>query len=674
MADFDPYHKWLGIPPKDQPPHHYRLLGVELFESDSDVIDAAANKQMAYLQSCANGPKLVISQRLLNEIAAARLCLLNAKQKTAYDVTLKAKLAEQELRKSASASASASKADSSKEPVAEREVEGSQFDFNAEEPFEIHDLIREASTGRLSRIKPTHFFIPKLLVVTLLVCIAAGLLIRFGNSNEKPATTDEVAGQSSSTSQDRQRVPNKSPNDRRPSSAKPGPSVTSTERATVNKESQHASPNSSSLSSEQITNSIGMKLTLIPAGEFMMGTSEQSTIRFSDESPQHLVKVSKPFYLGIYEVTQREYAALLSGLNPSIVRNETLPVNNVDWDDAANFCRRLSDKEQRAYRLPTEAEWEYACRAGNNDWLQQSKISEFGWHSDNAKQQPHPVGSLKPNPFGLFDMFGNVSEWCHDWYFSGYYADSPTLNPAGPISGSSRISRGGNWDDSTDRCRRAYRGASSPTHRSERLGFRVLLETGAHRESALLVGPPKGPVAKTPTPQSTTKRKQGTWIKLFDTQMQPANADRVKLKDGVLEIDNTTVSFPEIRAKDVILRGKVKKLSREKHVTLTVRQSVDGHYHGFYWFNSAGQGPGIAKTDNGSWKDLKNDLNNIRTKFGSDFTEMSMEASGNALRFFVGGQLVVSLSDKSFSEGSVSVSSYLGKAQFKDLEVMILDR
>ena len=507
MADFDPYHKWLGIPPKDQPPHHYRLLGVELFESDSDVIDAAANKQMAYLQSCANGPKLVISQRLLNEIAAARLCLLNAKQKTAYDVTLKAKLAEQELRKSASASASASKADSSKEPVAEREVEGSQFDFNAEEPFEIHDLIREASTGRLSRIKPTHFFIPKLLVVALLVCIAAGLLIRFGNSNEKPATTDEVAGQSSSTSQDRQRVPNKSPNDRRPSSAKPGPSVTSSERATVNKESQHASPNSSSLSSEQITNSIGMKLTLIPAGEFIMGTSEQSTIRFSDESPQHLVKVSKPFYMGIYEVTQREYAALLSGLNPSIVRNETLPVNNVDWDDAANFCRRLSDKEQRAYRLPTEAEWEYACRAGNNDWLQQSTISEFAWHSNNANQRPHPVGSLKPNPFGLFDMFGNVSEWCHDWYFSGYYADSQMLNPAGPISGTSRICRGGNWDDSTDRCRRAYRGASSPTHRSERLGFRVLLETGAHRESALTAGQvpsvTSGSAEANPSPQAT---------------------------------------------------------------------------------------------------------------------------------------------------------------------------
>ena len=270
---------------------------------------------------------------------------------------------------------------------------------------------------------------------------------------------------------------------------------------------------------------------LIPAGEFMMGTSKQSTIVFTDETPQHLVKISKPFYLGIYEVTQREYSALLSGLNPSIVRNETLPVNNVDWDDAANFCRRLSDKEQRRYRLPTEAEWEYACWSGTNDWLQQSKISELGWHSNNAKQRPHPVGSLKPNPFGLFDMFGNVSEWCHDWYFSGYYADSPTLNPAGPINGSSRISRGGNWDDSTDRCRRAYRGASSPTHRSDRLGFRVLLETGAHRESALTAGqasfpatkktdtspavsskiepakaPPYSPVAKTSTPIGSEKR------------------------------------------------------------------------------------------------------------------------------------------------------------------------
>ncbi len=159
---------------------------------------------------------------------------------------------------------------------------------------------------------------------------------------------------------------------------------------------------------------------------------------------QHLVKITKPFYRGIYEVTQREYAALLSGLSPYIVRNETLPVSNVDWDDAANFCRRLSVKEQRPYRLPIEAEWEYACWAGTNDWLQQSKIYDFAWHFDNAGQRPHSVGSLNPNPFGLFDMFGNVSEWCHDWYGNEYYATSPTLNPAGPISGTSRISRGGN--------------------------------------------------------------------------------------------------------------------------------------------------------------------------------------------------------------------------------------
>ena len=149
MADFDPYHKWLGIAPKDQPPHHYRLLGIDLFESDLDVIDIAANKQMAYLQSCAIGAKLVFSQRLLNEIAAARLCLLNAKEKAAYDAKLRKQSAEEEPRKLVSVS----KADTATEPVEESEAESDLPDFNVEEPFGIEDLIRDDLPVEASRIR-----------------------------------------------------------------------------------------------------------------------------------------------------------------------------------------------------------------------------------------------------------------------------------------------------------------------------------------------------------------------------------------------------------------------------------------------------------------------------------------------------------------------------------------
>ena len=178
MADFDPYHKWLGIAPKDQPPHHYRLLGIDLFESDPDVIDAAANKQMAFLQSCATGPKLVFSQRLLNEIAAARLCLLNGKEKATYDAKVREQFATQEHRKSVSVS----KADTSTKPVDESEAEGNLPDFNVEEPFGIEDLIRQAPKRSSSRTNQGFSFFPKLIVVALLVCCAVGLFIRFGKS------------------------------------------------------------------------------------------------------------------------------------------------------------------------------------------------------------------------------------------------------------------------------------------------------------------------------------------------------------------------------------------------------------------------------------------------------------------------------------------------------------
>jgi formylglycine-generating enzyme required for sulfatase activity len=150
----------------------------------------------------------------------------------------------------------------------------------------------------------------------------------------------------------------------------------------------------------EITNSIGMRLKLMPAGEFMMGTPESDNPTMSHESPQHKVRITKPFYLGVYEVTQAEYARVM-GENPSRFKDASNPVEQVSWDDATEFCRKLSAKEGKTYRLPTEAEWEYACRAGTttrysfgDDW---ARLGEYAWYGANSRQETHPVGEKKPN-------------------------------------------------------------------------------------------------------------------------------------------------------------------------------------------------------------------------------------------------------------------------------------
>ena len=179
-------------------------------------------------------------------------------------------------------------------------------------------------------------------------------------------------------------------------------------------------PGQETLGPNVITNSIGMKLVLIPAGEFLMGSPESDSDAPDEEKPQHKVRISKPFYLGVTEVTQEQYERVM-GENPSRFKGDPQrPVEKVSWEDAVAFCRKLSEKEGRTYRLPTEAEWEYACRAGSQTkWSfgdDDSALKEYAWYLDNADSTTHPVAQKKPNAWGLYDMHGNVWEWCQDWY------------------------------------------------------------------------------------------------------------------------------------------------------------------------------------------------------------------------------------------------------------------
>jgi formylglycine-generating enzyme required for sulfatase activity len=226
--------------------------------------------------------------------------------------------------------------------------------------------------------------------------------------------------------------------------------------------------------SGEITNGIDMKLELIPVGEFMMGSPDSDEAADDDEKPQHLVRITKPFYLGVYPVTQEQYEKVM-GKNPSQFKDPANPVESVSWDDAVEFCKKLSAKEGKTYRLPTEAEWEYACRAGTPTSYSfgddEASLGEYAWFRGNAERKTHPVGQKKPNAWGLFDMHGNVWEWCQDC-FGEYTADVAT-DPVGPSESTYRVYRGGSWNYTAEGCRSAYRGWSTPVFRLNYLGFRV---------------------------------------------------------------------------------------------------------------------------------------------------------------------------------------------------------
>jgi len=255
-----------------------------------------------------------------------------------------------------------------------------------------------------------------------------------------------------------------------------------------------------------ITNSIGMKLVLIPAGEFLMGSPDEDKDAEADEKPRHHVRITRPFYLGATEVTQEEYQKVM-GQNPSwfsaagggkgkVAGQDTgrHPVEEVSWFDAIEFCNRLSQCEGlppyyrsegqqvsitggEGYRLPTEAEWEYACRAGSQTRYSfdddAASLFEFAWYDGNSGRTTHAVGQKRPNGFGLSDMHGNVWEWCWDWYGDEYYKASPYEDPLGPSRASCRGLRGGSWIDYARYCRPAYRYRYAPGFRFNYLGFRV---------------------------------------------------------------------------------------------------------------------------------------------------------------------------------------------------------
>lgn len=251
------------------------------------------------------------------------------------------------------------------------------------------------------------------------------------------------------------------------------------------------------------SNAIGMQFEKIPAGTFYMGNSDTTCFQGSsrakdeldrclqasgngvesDEFPYHMVFISTDFFMAKHEVTQAQWQAVM-GNNPSVYQSNILgedtrnfPVEKVSWNDIQEFIVRLSAMDGRQYRLPTEAEWEYACHGGakHQEYCGSNSADEVAWHFFNSQKRTHRVGSKKPNGYGLYDMSGNVWEFVSDWHSNNYYSDGPIIDPSGPVSGRNRVVRGGSWDLNPKYARAASRDGAYVDSTSPEHGFRLVV-------------------------------------------------------------------------------------------------------------------------------------------------------------------------------------------------------
>jgi formylglycine-generating enzyme required for sulfatase activity len=233
---------------------------------------------------------------------------------------------------------------------------------------------------------------------------------------------------------------------------------------------------------KNFTNNIGMKFVWIPPGNFMMGSPKEEKER-QDNETQHKVTLTKGFYMGVYAVTQEQYETVM-GKNPSAFKGEkNLPVETVSWEDCQKFIKKLRDKDKKPYRLPTEAEWEYACRAGTKTPFhfgetistdQANYVGDFIYGNGKKgvyRKKTTPVGSFPANAWGLHDMHGNVWQWCQDWH--GDYPQKDMVDPQGPENGERRVLRGGSWYFYPEHCRSADRSRHVPGRRTFDIGFRL---------------------------------------------------------------------------------------------------------------------------------------------------------------------------------------------------------
>ncbi len=343
------------------------------------------------------------------------------------------------------------------------------------------------------------------------------------------------------------------------------------------------------------TNSIGMEFVQIPAGEFGIGSPSNEVGRYDNEGPVHQVKISKAFYMGKYEVTQRQWQDIM-GNNPSYFKGDNLPVEMVSWADAQEFIKKLNDKEgTKKYRLPSEAEWEYAARAGTTTRYSfgddSSMLGDYAWDDANSGGKSHDVGQKKPNPWGLYDMHGNVWEWVQDIYH-GNYNGAPTDGSAWESgSGSAHVDRGGMWSGNLGCCRSANRYYDD--NRSNNLGFRLVMEIATVTQTpkvtssvspAITPSASKAPPSPTPTFSDKNYSYLGgmTWYRSLDTGFEISQRDN---KPIAVYFCATWSQYCEGFQTKTLGDTQVKKVLEEDYVLVAMDLDIDREVASKYGVN-----------------------------------------------------------------------------------------
>ncbi|MAF66867.1 MAG: hypothetical protein CMJ84_14580 [Planctomycetes bacterium] len=431
--DFNPYHQWLGIPEKKCPPTHYELLGVSLDEEDHGVIRSAAQRQRAHIEQFKVGPHSAHATQILYQLDEAEVTLLNPQLRRNYDRQVK--LFKKRRKK--------------------RQIDA------VVAPSPIHTGAR--TVGEESGWFREYLGIMSVILGGFIIMAVVSFYLPWQKllKNKEPAVVDEVQ-----QPQVVQKV-DQAPKAVRESEEHPADDTTAEPKGL----------------GDPIVNSIGMKLVPIPAGEFQMGSPDSDSEADDNERPQHLVKITKPFYLSVYEVTQSQYEKVM-GVCPwqgkqGVEEGPDYPATYLNWDNAVEFCRKLSEREGVEYHLPTEAQWEYACRAGTTTVYSfgddVSNLGQYAWYDKNAvdidEWYAHRVGQKLPNPWGLYDTHGNVWEWCQDWH-APYGSEKAVSDPMGPAQGRDRMIRGGSFTYLASHCRSANRRWFLPTYRRFTFGFR----------------------------------------------------------------------------------------------------------------------------------------------------------------------------------------------------------
>ena len=523
----NPYHKFLDLPESETRPDYYGLLGVPRFAEDIKQIHAAAVTRGQQLRSWDNSKFYLESNAVLDKVAQASLVLEDPLRKAAYDAQLRRQLGLPAARPVELAPPSRAIKEPARivtpdapdeEPLPElpiRHPKKSPADRNQRGAATKRTAADDSKTnvdGRFLKLAGG------LITVTLLAAVA---VVMWSGRKSEPMPNQTVATTNNSDTLNGTPPPN---------SGEPVDDTTG------------AANRPSIVGNSEVTNSVGMKLVLIPAGEFTMGSPAGEAERQKHEGPQHQVHISQPFYMGVSEVTQGEYESVM-GTNPSRFKTvggqstSKFPVEQVSWNDAVEFCQKLSVKDGVTYRLPTEAEWEYAARAGtttpfhfgstlNGDKANVNGGVPYGTTTKGPDLgRTTTVGAYSKNDFGLFDMHGNVWEWCEDIYDEKAYASrsGTTTDPKVTSGLGGRVLRGGSWNVSSRVTRSAGRTGLTPGYRGSSDGFRVVFSASAVR-----------------TPATATVLAVSIPARIADRLKLPISVDfrRTPLQDAIEEIGN----------------------------------------------------------------------------------------------------------------------------------------